>query len=86
MFAALGQPRISFYFIFYEKEINITEIKQSNIFTEIKQSNINLIKLTSILNYLMKTVNNTLIDLEMVQVCPVYDDFLSWLEEEIHTV
>jgi hypothetical protein len=32
-------------FIFYEKEIKITEIKQSNIFTEIKQSNINLIKL-----------------------------------------
>jgi hypothetical protein len=25
--------------------MNITEIKQSNIFTEIKQSNINLIKL-----------------------------------------
>ena len=58
-------------FIFYEKEINITEIKQSNIFTEIKQSNINLIKIISILNYLMQTVNNKLIDLETLQVCPV---------------
>jgi hypothetical protein len=58
VFAALRQPRISFLiFIFYEKEIKTTEIKRSNIFTEIKQSNINLIKLTSILNYLMKTVN-----------------------------
>ena len=37
VFTALGQPRISFLtFIFYEKEINITEIKRSNIFTEIK--------------------------------------------------
>ena len=44
-------------FIFYEKEINITEIKQSNIFTEIKQSNINLITIIYELNYLMKTVN-----------------------------
>ena len=76
VFSALRQPRISFLnFIFYEKEINITEIKQSNIFTEIKQSNINLIKLISELNYLMKTVNNKLIDLETLQVCPVYDDF-----------
>jgi hypothetical protein len=87
VFSALRQPRISFLiFIFYEKEIKTTEIKQSNIFTEIKQSNINLIKLLSILNYLMKTVNNVLIDLETLQVCPVYDDFLSWLEEEIHTI
>jgi hypothetical protein len=52
-----------------------TEIKRSNIITEIKQSNINLIKLISELNYLMKTVNNRLIDLETLQVCPVYDDF-----------
>jgi hypothetical protein len=87
VFAALRQPRISFLtFIFYEKEINITEIKRSNIFTEFKQSNINLIKITSILNYLMKTINTTLIDLETLQVCPVYGCFLSWLEEEIHTI
>jgi hypothetical protein len=56
------------------------------MFTEIKQSNINLIKLISILNYLIETVNNKLYDLETLQVCPVYDDFLSWLEEEIHIV
>jgi hypothetical protein len=75
VFSALRQSRIFLIFIFYEKEINITEIKQSNIFTEIKQSNINLIKLISELNYLMKTVNNKLIDLETLQVCPVYDNF-----------
>jgi hypothetical protein len=40
-----------FDFLFYEKEIKLTEIKRSNIFTEIKQSNINLIKLISKLNY-----------------------------------
>jgi hypothetical protein len=57
--------------MFYEKEIKTTEIKRSNIFTEIKQSNINLIKLISILNYLMKTVSRRLIDLETLQVCPV---------------
>jgi hypothetical protein len=34
----------------------------------------------------MKTVNYTLINLETLQVCPVYDCFLSWLEEEIHTI
>jgi hypothetical protein len=56
------------------------------MFTEIKQSNINLIKLLSILHYLIKTINKLLIDLETLQVCPVYDCFLSWLEEEIHTV
>ena len=67
MFAALRQPGISFLiFIFYEKEIKTTEIKKSNI---------NLIKLISILNYLMKTVSKKLIDLETLQVCPVYDDF-----------
>jgi hypothetical protein len=87
VFSALRQPRISFLiFIFYEKEIKTTEIKRSNIITEIKQSNINLIKIISKLNYLIETVNNKLIDLETLQVCPVYDDFLSWLEEEIHTV
>ena len=75
MFSALRQQDIFFIFIFYEKKINITEIKQSNIFTEIKQSNINLIKLISELNYLMKTMNNRLIDLETLQVFPVYDDF-----------
>jgi hypothetical protein len=77
VFAALRQPRSLFFFIFifYEKEIKTTEIKRSNIFTEIKQSNINLIKLISVLNYLMKTVNNKLIDLETLQVCPVYDNF-----------
>ena len=47
-----------FDFYIYEKEINITEIKQSKIITEIKQSNINLTKITSILNYLIETVNN----------------------------
>jgi hypothetical protein len=74
VFSALRQPRISFLiFIFYEKN-KTTEIK-TNIFTEIKQSNINLIKLISELNYLMKTVNNKLIDLETLQVCPVYDNF-----------
>jgi len=57
--------------MFYEEETNITEIKQSNIFIEIKQSNINLIKLISILNHLIKTVNNKLIDLETLQACPV---------------
>ena len=56
------------------------------MFTKIKQSNINLIKIISKLNYLIKIVNNKLIDLETLQVCPVYDDFLSWFEEEIHTV
>jgi hypothetical protein len=50
--------------MFYEKEIETTKIKRSNIFTEIIQSNINLIKLLSILNYLIKTVNKRLIDLE----------------------
>jgi hypothetical protein len=64
-----------------KKNIKTTEIKRSNIFTEIKQSNIDLIKLISILNYLIKTVNKRLIDLEKLQVCPVYDDFLRWLEE-----
>jgi hypothetical protein len=59
VFAALGQPGISFLiFMFYEKEINITEIKQSNMITEIKQYNINLTKLSFILNYSIKTVNN----------------------------
>ena len=43
--------------------------------TEIKQSNINIIKLLSILNYLIKTVNKILIDLETLQVYPVYDNF-----------
>jgi hypothetical protein len=71
--------------MFYEKEIETTEIKRSNIFTEITQSNINLIKLISILNYLMKTVNKRLIDLEALQVCPVYDELLSCLEEETRT-
>jgi hypothetical protein len=81
------QRRISFLiFIFYKKEIKNTEIKRYNIIIEIKQSNINLIKITSKLHYLIGTVNNKLIDLETLQVCPVYDDFLSWLEEEIHTV
>ena len=76
MSAALRQPRISFLiFIFYEKEIKTTEIKRSNIFTEIKQSNINLITIIYELNYLMKTVNNKLIDLETLQICPMYDDF-----------
>ena len=75
-----------FDFCIYEKEIKTTEIKQSNMFTEIKQSNINLIKIISKLNYLIETTNNKLIDLETLQMCPVYDDFLSWLEEEIHTV
>jgi hypothetical protein len=56
------------------------------MFTEIKQSNINLIKIISKLNYLIETTNIKLIDLEALQVCHVYDDFLSWLEEEIHTV
>ena len=42
VFAALGQPRITLLiFVFYEKEIKITEIKQSNI---------NLIKLLSKIN------------------------------------
>jgi hypothetical protein len=63
--------------MFYEKEMETTEIKRSNMFTEIKQSNINLIKIISKSNYLMKTVNNYLIDLETLQVCPVYDCFLS---------
>jgi hypothetical protein len=72
VFAALGQLGIFFLiFIFYEKEIKTTEIKRSNIFNEIKQSNINLIKLISILNYLIKTINNVLVDLETLQVCPV---------------
>jgi hypothetical protein len=44
--------------MFYEKEINITEIKQSNMINEIKQYNINLTKLSFILNYSIKTVNN----------------------------
>ena len=56
------------------------------MFTEIKQSNINLIKIISKLNYLIETANNKVIDLETLQICPMYDDFLSWLEEEIHTV
>ena len=47
-----------------------TKIKRSNISTEIKQSNINLIKLISELNYLMKTVNKRLTDLETLQICP----------------
>ena len=59
MYSALRQPRISFLiYIFYEKEINITEIKRSNIFTKIKQSDINLTKIKSKLNYLIETVNN----------------------------
>ena len=78
MLSALRQPIISFLiFIFYEKEIKTTEIKRSNI---------NLIKLIFELKYLMKKVNRRLIDLETLQVCPVYDDLLSWLEEEIHTI
>jgi hypothetical protein len=58
MFAALRQPRSFFDFYIYEKEINITEIKQSNIITEIKRSNINLTKIISKLNFLIETVNN----------------------------
>ena len=57
MFAALGQPSISFCFLYFmegRNENKTTKIKRSNIFTEIKQSNINLIKLLSILNYLIK--------------------------------
>jgi hypothetical protein len=61
-----NQGSLLIFYIFYEKETKITEIKQSNI---------NLIKLLSILNYLIKTVNKLLIDLEMLQVCPVYDNF-----------
>jgi hypothetical protein len=78
VFVALRQPRISFYFLFFifcEKGINTTEIKRSNISIEIKQSNINLLKLTSILNYLIKIVNKRLIDLETLQVYSVYDNF-----------
>jgi hypothetical protein len=58
-----------------KKEIQTTEIKQSNIITEIKRSNINLTKIISKLNYLIEIVNKILIDLETLQVCPVYDDF-----------
>ena len=51
VFAALRQPRITLLiFMFYEKEINITEIKRSNTCTKIKRSNITLIKLLSKLN------------------------------------
>jgi hypothetical protein len=72
--------------MFYEEETSITEIKQSNMFTEIKQSNINLTKTYIYIKLLNENSKQQLIDLETLQVCPVYDDFLSWLEEEIHTV
>ena len=67
------------------KEIKTTEIKRSNIFTEIKQSNINLIKLLSILNSLIKTVNIILIDLETLLICPVYDDLEAGRRKETRT-
>ena len=51
MFSVLRQQEIFLILIFYEKEIKLTEIKRSNIFTEIKQSNI------LILSKLIKTVN-----------------------------
>jgi hypothetical protein len=85
VFSALRQQDMFLIFIFYEKEINITEIKQSNIFTEIKQSNINLIKLISELNYLMKTVSRRLTDLETLQICPVCDGFKAGRRRETRT-
>jgi hypothetical protein len=53
-----SQGSLLIFFIFYEKETEITEIKQSNMITEIKRSNINLTKIISKLNYLIETVNN----------------------------